>query len=241
MARFRVISDIHSECHRDRGAYFAQSLPEVPCDAVLVAGDVGDSETFPDFLRALCTRFDRTPVVYVPGNHEHYDSSIPEVREKLTFMAKVIPNLCYLDNTVVEIAGVRIFGATLWFPDDPLNNTYRRMMPDFRCIRDFDAHVYAENQRTRAALVAAQPQVVLTHHLPCYEVVAPQWKTSPINRFFVGGDSALVAASGARAWVFGHTHTHIDYVLDEVRMVANPHGYPHEPNVQFKDRLVIEV
>lgn len=239
MARFRLFSDIHSEFHRDGGASFVRSLPDVPCDAVVLAGDVGDSRTFPGFLAAVCDRFRDVPVLYVTGNHEHYGSGIETVRTTTADLR--IPNLVHLDNTTVEVAGVRVFGATLWFPSDPLNPVYRHLMGDFRLVKNLDPIGYLENHHTRAAIRSAGADLVVTHHLPCPAVVAPRWRSSDLNRFFVGGDDDLVASSGARAWLFGHTHDPTDVTHLGVRMVANPFGYPSEPKSGFRDDLVVEL
>jgi predicted phosphodiesterase len=241
MPRFRIFSDVHSEFHRDGGRAFVDSLPDVPCDAVLLAGDVGDSRTFLPLLRAVCDRFADTPVLYVAGNHEHYGSDLDSVRAGLTHAARSIRNLVHLDNTVADVVGVRVAGATLWFPDHPMNPVYRHMMYDFRAVRNLDPAVYAENRRARQFIDSARADVVLTHHIPCYAAVAPRRRGSELNRFFVGGDEAMVAASGAKAWVFGHTHDHTDVIVDGVRMIANPFGYPSEFGAGFIDDLVLEV
>jgi hypothetical protein len=155
MARLRIISDVHSEFHADAGRSFVTSLPDVPCDAVVVAGDVGDSRTALPFMRVLCDRFAGTPVLYVTGNNEHYGSSVGAVRTAVARASRTIRNLVHLDNTVVDVAGVRVAGATLWFPYDPMNDLYRRNMADYRAVRDLDITAYAENDRTRRFIGAA--------------------------------------------------------------------------------------
>jgi predicted phosphodiesterase len=243
MARFRIFSDLHSEFHRDRGNSFVATLPEVACDAVILAGDIGDSRTTLPFLEKLCARFRDVPVLYVSGNHEHYHSSIPEVRATLTEAATKEPfrNLVYLDNTVVEVAGVRVAGTTLWFPDDPLNVVYQHRVSDFRLIRDLRHTVYEENRRAQAFIASVKADVVVTHHLPCDAAVAPQWCGSALNRFFVGGDDALVAASRTKMWIFGHTHNPMDFEHMGVRFVANPFGYPFESKSEYRDDLLVTV
>lgn len=239
MSRFRLFSDIHSEFHRDGGASFVQYLPDVPCDAVVLAGDVGNSRTLLPFLGMVCRRFADVPVLYVTGNHEHYGSGFEAVRGLIA--TAQFPNLVHLDNTVVEVAGVRVVGATLWFPDDPTGIPYRHMMNDYRSIRNLDPIAYLENHQTRKTISEAGADLVVTHHLPCPAVVAGRWAGSDLNRFFVGGDDELVAASGARVWMFGHTHDATDVTHLGVRMVANPFGYPNEPKARFRDDLVVDV
>lgn len=243
MARFRVFSDIHSEFHRDWGRSFAESLPDVPCDAVILAGDTGDSRTFLPFLKAVCARFRDVPVLFVAGNHEHYGSDIASLRQLMSDAVKgdSFRNLVHLDNTLIEVADAKVAGATLWFPFDPMNVAYRHMMHDFRAVRDLDTTVYEENRRARRFLETAGADLVITHHLPCHAVTAPRWRGSDLNRFFVGGDDDLVAATGAKVWVFGHTHDATDTTHLGVRMVANPFGYPSEPKSRFRDDLIVTV
>lgn len=243
MARFRVFSDVHTEFHRDGGASFVESLPEVPCDAVILAGDTGDSHTFLQFLISMCARFREVPVLFVAGNHEHYGSSIPQVRSIVASAGKnqALRNLVHLDNTVLEVAGTRVAGATLWFPDDPENRHYRHMIGDFHAVRDLEATVYEENRKTRHFLATASANLIVTHHLPCLAATAPKWRSSNLNRFFIGGDDDLVAATGATAWVFGHTHETTDMMHLGVRMVANPFGYPSEPKSRFRDNFIVTV
>lgn len=241
MAKLRIISDIHTEFHRDSGRAFVETLPDVPCDALVVAGDVGNSTTVLPFLRVLCERFRDLPVVYVPGNHEHYGTSIDQLRADLASVRSSIPNLIHLDNTLVEIADVKIAGGTLWFPDEPFNKIYQHSMPDFRSIKGLDPQVYAENRATRLFLERCGADVIVTHHLPCFAVVAPMWRGSNLNRFFVGADDATVAAAKPKAWLFGHTHEPTDMTHLGVRMIANPFGYPFESKGRFHDDLVVEV
>jgi DNA repair exonuclease SbcCD nuclease subunit len=241
VARFRLLSDIHSEFHRDGGAQFLLLLPDVECDAVVLAGDVGDSWSFPTFLRAASARFAGLPVLFVTGNHEHYGSDMASVRRAAAHAVDACSNLVHLDNTVVEVAGVRVAGTTLWFPDDPENDSFAGRMADFRTIRNLRAEVYEENRRAREFISTAGAEVVVTHHLPCAATVSPQWKGSILNRFFVGGDDDLVAASGARAWLFGHTHDRMDIDHRGVRLVSNPFGYPRESKAGFREDLVVTV
>ena len=71
--RIRVLSDLHRE--------FGQvSLPEVSADVVVLAGDIDRGTKGVAWARQA---FPETPVLYVAGNHEHYDERIGRLHEKL--------------------------------------------------------------------------------------------------------------------------------------------------------------
>ena len=241
MARLRLFSDIHTEFHRDKGQSFLRSIPHVDCDAVVLAGDVGDFATFPDFVRLVCAHFAPTPVLYVTGNHEHYHGDMAGVRQLLAKLTTELPNLHSLDCSSVTIAGTKIAGATFWFTDDPYNYEYQRMMNDFRLIKDFVPAVFIENDRAKKFFLAEKPDVIVTHHLPCEALVAPQYRGSNLNRFFVGATEDYIPQVAPKVWLFGHTHEPTDRVFQGVRFVANPFGYPAEPKDKYRDTLVVNV
>ena len=52
-------------------------------------------------------------MLYVAGNHEHYDERIGRLHEKLR-EAAAGSNVRILENEIFELDGCRFFGATLW-------------------------------------------------------------------------------------------------------------------------------
>lgn len=56
----------------------------------------------------------------------------------------------------------------------------------------------------------AKKIVVVTHHLPTRQVVAPQHKGSPINSAFATELGDFIADSRIDCWIYGHSHTNID-------------------------------
>ncbi len=57
--------------------------------------------------------FPDVPVLYVAGNHEHYDERIGLLHERLR-EAAAGSNVHILENETFELNGYRFFGATLW-------------------------------------------------------------------------------------------------------------------------------
>jgi predicted phosphodiesterase len=89
--------------------------------------------------------------------------------------------------------------------------------------------------------------VVVTHHAPSAESVAPKYAEAWTTPAFVSQlpDEFFETAA---LWVHGHTHTSFDYVRGRTRVVCNPRGYPEDSeedskfeNPEFDPSLVISV
>ena len=89
------------------------------------------------------------------------------------------------------------------------------------------------------------PTVVITHHAPTLNSIHPRFAGSPLNGLFVTDAQDLVAASGARLWIHGHTHDSFDYQVQCTRVLCNPRGYVNwsgkTENNAFDPALVIDV
>jgi hypothetical protein len=145
-------------------------------------------------------------------------------------------NLRWLDAEAVSIEGVRFLGAPLWFERTPIGDAVRGAMHDFSAIRDLEDWVYRENARARAFFEAElrAEDVVVTHHLPCAASVAPRWRGSPLNAFFLCDLEALIRSRAPALWIHGHTHESVDVLVGTTRVVCNPFGYARrEENPRF--------
>jgi len=168
-------------------------------------------------------------VLYTFGNHEYYSS--PKGAEVEDFIRSVLPaNYILLENSDVTIEGKHFYGGALWFPEDPFNPQYEKMLNDFNLIGDIHDWVYGKNDEFRAngEKLIRPDTVVLSHHLPSNLSTHRMYAESPINRFFVSDETPLILNNKPRLWVHGHTHLTCDYTLGETRVVCNPHGYPAE-------------
>jgi Icc-related predicted phosphoesterase len=241
--RIQIISDLHLEFHPDGGQGLLSAMNFQSSDALVVAGDLCSAKTIVRSFELLCGAY-RRPVIYVPGNHEYYGSSFSEVDALLAASEQAHPNLSVLNNKTTEVAGQRILGTTLWFPDQPGNYGYEDMLNDFKMIRGFREHVYAANTQARQFLEdeLRMGDIVVTHHLPSAESVSAQYKKSPLNRFFVSPLDELILQRQPTLWVHGHTHDSADYRLGHTRVVCNPFGYlGHELNDAWDAEKSVEV
>lgn len=78
--------------------------------------------------------------------------------------------------------------------------------------------------RTALARPAVGPRVVVTHHLPSWHSVSPDYVSAPSNPAFASDLDALFP--GVQLWIHGHTHSSHDYLAAGCRVVCNPRGYP---------------
>lgn len=211
-------------------------------DIAVIAGDVAN---FPDLASSLSLVFAAiplaVPIVYVPGNHEHYDSK-SEADVDATIQGAAAEagrdNLHLLRSRTAQVKGVRFLGSTLWYKhDEPVRAILReRVWPDFRCIPYIQESIDAWNVRDEEVLARnlAEVDVVVTHMLPHPSCVSPRYAGDPSNAFFVndqGERLAQLATSNKRApalWLFGHTHEWIDVHVESTRLVARPVGYRKE-------------
>ncbi len=239
----QLISDVHLEFHLDGGRGFIDDLDPTGVDVIVVAGDFATVPLLASRLTQLCDRYPQ--VVYVAGNHEFYKSSPFEVQTLLGGLEEELPNLTWLRRHRVSVAGLMFAGATLWFADQPGNETLSGQVSDFRYIEDFVPWVYEENRRDAAFLrrSAGRADVVVTHHLPSQRCVPARFAASPMNRFFVCElEDAMATQPGPSLWLHGHTHDSVDVDLHGTRVVANPFGYRgHEMNSGYDPRLLLRV
>lgn len=70
--------------------------------------------------------------------------------------------------------------------------------------------------------------VVVTHHLPTFQVVAPEHKDSVLNSAFATEYKRLIADNQIDAWTYGHSHTNIDTEICKTKVICNQMGYVFE-------------
>ncbi|CAH7340575.1 putative RNA 2'-phosphotransferase (modular protein) [Vibrio chagasii] len=94
-----------------------QYLPDIPncVDVLLLAGDICElkkTELYIDALKHLCSQVPH--VVAVAGNHEYWGTNYQKAEGIREELSEMFDNLHYINNEVVEINGVKIFGSTMW-------------------------------------------------------------------------------------------------------------------------------
>lgn len=235
--KIQLWSDLHLEFHDDFGGRFLDTHHPA-AETLVLAGDITSAVyREPLDLVFASTSMRWKHVVFVPGNHEFFKTSLTEGWANIRSAAASRPNVHVLDNSGVTLDGVRFFGGTGWYPEISQHSmapyeadfdSLRRGFVDFRLIREFEPAVYMSRKRLADSLYSIEenPDVVVTHHLPDERCVVPKYRGDVSNCFFV---SCLdVEGVGSQLWLHGHTHTSVDMTIGQTRVLANPHGYKHE-------------
>jgi predicted phosphodiesterase len=241
--RIQLVSDLHFECHADGGQSFIESLDPGRCDVLVLAGDVCTVEG--GLLTAL-TMFSQRfkQVVYVAGNHEYWRVNRGSLNATLRKAAERCPNLHVLDNDILMLDGHRFLGTTLWFPDTSLARQQSPVWADFIAIPNLWKWVYLHNERSQQFLrrELREGDIVVTHHMPSWRCVHPQYAAESTNCYYVCDMEELIVERRPALWLHGHTHTSGDSLVGSTRIVCNPFGYvPSMLNSRFSDELVIDV
>lgn len=245
-----VYSDLHIE-------FSPFDPPIIDVDVVILAGDIHVKKGGLDWAKE---KFEKTPVLYVMGNHEYYGEALPKHLVKLKEQATGT-NIHILENEAITIGDVTFLCCTLWtdfnlfgdpriagFEATQTMTDYQkiRVSPTFRKLRSVDTAGIHQNSinwlKQELEKYRKQKLVIVTHHAPSMFSVPEQFKEDILNAAYASHLDEVVAKSGAKLWIHGHTHTQFDYKIGDTRVICNPRGYcPYEPNEEFIPDLVLEV
>jgi len=118
------------------------------------------------------------------------------------------------------------------------NDQLARFLPE-DSVNEFDLTM----SKLTDALKNDKPTIVVTHHLPSYQSIHPQWKGSKLNPAYVSElDDFILQHPNIKTWVHGHTHHACDYMIGTTRVVCNPRGYfgKEESSINY-DIIYVEV
>lgn len=187
--KIQVISDLHQE-FGTTDLFFDNS------DIVVLAGDVNLGTKGIDWIKI---HIPNKPIIYVLGNHEYYKGSYPKTLNKIKEAAKD-SNVFVLEDSFVDIEGIRFHGSTLWTDfsifGDPRYygflcqngmNDYKmiRRDPSYSKMRSID--IFKIHQFSRAWLTESLEEskemrnIVVTHHAPSLKSVPEHFKKDPLT------------------------------------------------------------
>lgn len=248
-----VMSDIHFEhMNRTQTDDFMDQLTATKVgdavELVILAGDIINlSKHWKERANRVFKFYSDLykKVVYLPGNHEFYDTTFKEGWPDLEAMLTQFPNIHLLTTGKTHtIDGVRFIGDTMWFPEPP-PGVSKRGLADFPLIADsYGIYDYNKNFVDNCIPQIQKGDIVVTHHMPFEESVSKRFKGDKFNHYFLFDCTKWFTETNApRAWVHGHTHDPCFYTHSiGTKVVCNPKGYPHEnANNSFWDNILVKL
>lgn len=268
--KIRVASDLHLEQLKrlpldDQYKYIDETLPHCATDSqsvLVLAGDIVSAaaqEVFQNLIvNRVAPRFDT--VVYIPGNHEYYHGCVQDVDDELARICDGTNIIFTPRGSFSHTSGVTFVLATLW-TDYRLTSTppavAAEYMNDYRActirikgkkirlrVQDTIRIFHQTLKMIKRILKASKdvPTVVVTHHGPSPQSIAPRFQGMFLNCAFITNLERVMKLYSPYLWIHGHVHDHCDYMVGTTRVVANPRGYRNEkveyPYVPIK---IIEV
>lgn len=264
--KLQVLSDLHNEFLRSGRMTASHSwrgeIPATEADIIVLAGDIDVGVNGVHWMMEESIRLTK-PVIYVLGNHEFYRHEYFSLKQAIRDKAEGT-NVSLLDCGCFESDHVRILGVTLWtdysankeVPRDLAMFYAGRSMTDHKIIQ-FDWAGNNGNFKPADALSLHEAEkqwlegelqkpfqgktVVVSHHAPHPVCVHPTFPNSPIGPAFYSNLEELIVNHNIDLWIYGHTHSNLDTVINGTRIVSNQAGYPGENVKNFDPRRIIEI
>lgn len=217
----------------------------------VLAGDIGNpyQETYDIFMNFINSNFKKSFVV--SGNHEYYNKTktIEETNQYLCEYFRKFNNISFLNNTSEHYDNYCFIGTTLWSkitnPAYEINDV--NYIPNFNYIEynrlntqcvNFLTDVLENNTNNKC--------IVITHHVPSNSLIDIKYQTKqmiPYNQWFYCDMNELVRTheDKIKCWIYGHTHTPSDKIINGIHFLCNPIGYPGENNkIDFTKNITID-
>jgi predicted phosphodiesterase len=234
--RIQYMSDLHLE--------FLNEPPFIrkKSDVLCLCGDIGYpfSNIYRDFLISVNNTFEK--VFLISGNHEYYNlgpnkgKSMDQINYQIEsiILSNNLTNISFLNNSYEDYKGFRFTGTILW---SHINNPYY-LVNDFGQIDnmniEFYNHLHAKSCKFIEDTISRSeiPIIMLTHHMPSYDLIEDVYKTSSYNKFnqCFASDCSKYFVHPVKIWIYGHTHKQKVSLFNNIKFVCNPGGYPEEGN-----------
>lgn len=241
----QLVSDVHLEFHP---RLYKPIEPKAPI--LLLCGDIGYPKKdhrglYWQFIDYYADKFEK--IFIVAGNHEYYQGAnlknfrykpfipINKMDEMIKEECKVkYKNVSYLQCDSEIYNGVRFIGCTLWTDIDAdtfammndCNNVYTETGKISRTEMQ-DLHKKQRLWLEEQLFDTSRPTVVMTHHLPSFNLIDSNFKSSIYNSGYASKLDYLIEYP-AVAWFYGHSHKYKEFMINGIYTIANPRGYPSE-------------
>jgi len=246
--KLRYFSDLHLEFIKpNKIEQFIRQIPSGIDEICILAGDIGNpyQTNYDIFMKFISKNFKKTFVI--SGNHEYYNKTktIQETNEFMEEYFQQFDNIRFLNNNYEIYENYCFIGTTLWShitnPIYEINDTCS--IPHFNYIQ------YNKLNRVCVEFLEDAIQkndncIIITHHVPSESLIDTKYKTKqmlPYNPWFYCNMDELIEKKDIKCWIYGHTHTPSNVIINEIPFLCNPIGYPNENKIDFQKTFTIEL
>ena len=247
--RVRYLSDIHLEfIKKEKFNSFISSIKPNIDEICILAGDIGNpySENYNMFMKYISNSFKKTFVI--TGNHEYYNNDIIETNNYLNSYFNQFNNISFLNNKIENYNNYCFIGSTMW--TKITNPNYE--INDVNYIKNFTYNECNNLNNISVKFIEESLNnnsncIVITHHLPSYKLIDSKYKTKVMenyNQWFYCDMDHLIEGYNdkIKCWIYGHTHTRSNVIINNIPFLCNPIGYPNENiNINFKSNIELDV
>ena len=252
--KIQFASDLHLE-FAENASFIKHNPLKVVGDILILAGDIGylGDENYSKHPFWKWASENYSQVIACMGNHEFYKFyDISTLKNGSTI--EILPNVHSYYNKVVHLKDVDIIVSTLWSYIQLQDANYtRRVISDFRRILHGDnlltcAEFNKEHEHClefiKSALIESQAKkkIVVTHHVPSFQMQNPEFNGSLANGAFIVELEDFIKNSDIDYWIYGHSHYNVDVQIGKTQCVSNQLGYVfHNEHHTFDSGKFIEV
>lgn len=256
--KIQIASDLHIDINSSRSFIKKEGDILCLVGDICSCGSLKGFNMLKVFLTRECADFEKVLYVAGNHEYYAQDfTSMETINARLKSLELEFPNFVLLDNSIAEISSgdrkLVFVGTTLWsFVPDHAKSVIRECINDYRMINrekilddnketKFVRHLSIEDTQQfhsdAIKFIEASVQryasdasdnvdiVLLTHHKPVWD---SNPKYNPNTHYAFQSDLSHLLLPPIKLAVHGHTHEPYDAIINDVRVVSNPHGYEDE-------------
>lgn len=235
-------SDLHVSHNHEQPAW--GEVKNQGSTILIIAGDITNNSRNKSWKIIMRAKEFYDYVLFVDGNHEHYDSDvlIGGTEKWFKLRADAHENIHYLSARPVKIDDTWFIGTNGWYDWGVKGYTthesyvaWSQYSNDSRLIKSPDnmpGRAFSEMQKVRQHIfdVNSNKIVMVTHTAPLHQLLPynPQYFPELDGSYCNTLMGHLLPQRGIRVWIYGHTHGRNDQVIIGTRFLNNVRGYKGE-------------
>lgn len=251
--KIQYASDLHLEFSENTN--FLKEHPlNVTGDILLLAGDICYLGSKPSmqhpFWDWAADHYEQTYIV--PGNHEYYGGF--DLQDSLhDFSLPIRSNVCYKNNTVVNLMETELIFTTLWtcIPPQYLYSINQKIADcywivyrgdPFRAGHYQEVHTISLNFLEKTLQEKTnRKKIIISHHAPTHLCDKPDFQNSPLNSAFVVELKDKIALWNIDYWIYGHTHRNMPVQkIKHTQLICNQMGYVgYGEHLNFNNKCIL--